>query len=115
MALPVVGTRMKQPCDSSSISTRDAADFAKPQRRFSVFSRRRQIDLELSLPVIVFVGIDEHLLHRPTSFVLGRNDVSVAGIARFRIEPNVFVLGVIRLYSLRQLLGSPRSAIGSFQ
>jgi hypothetical protein len=63
----------------------------------------------------VLVGIDQHLLHGPAPFVLGEDDVGVPCVARFRVETNVLVFGVIGFELFAELLRRPHLALGFFQ
>ena len=68
------------------------AEGLKPHHGSTGLPRCREIDLDVRDPVVVLLGIDEHLLDTPRAPVGGDRHVGVANVARFGIEPQVRML-----------------------
>ena len=89
-------------CPASYLQRRN---FSQQEKRLVCCARFRQIHLELRDPIVVLLGVNQHLLHAPGFFVLRRHDVSVTRIARVRVKANSLVFGVIGVQRLGEAFG----------
>src|SRR5437879_2057930 len=90
----------------------EAADPTQGPHWLRALAGLSQIHFEFGDPVVVLLGIDQHLLHSPGAFVLGRRDIRVAQIARVRVETNLLVLIMVSVPNLPQALRRPWLTFG---
>ncbi|MDB6074690.1 MAG: hypothetical protein JWO89_2330, partial [Verrucomicrobiaceae bacterium] len=64
-----------------------------------------EVHAEFRLPVIEFLGIDQHLAHAPRFAVLRRLYISMAAIARLVIETDALVVIIVGFDGICQRLG----------
>ena len=71
------------------------AQIRQADHRSQCRPRGGDVHAELSHPIVVAFGIDEHLLNAPGALVFGRENISMADVAGFGIEEEMFVFAKV--------------------